>query len=52
MFLLLQRAPEQEKALVTLIDQLHNPKSASFHHWITPDQFGQNYGVAQSTLRK
>jgi subtilase family serine protease len=52
MFLLLQRAPEQEKALVTLIDQLHNPKSASFHHWITPDQFGQNYGVAQSDVEK
>ena len=52
MFLLLQRAPEQEKALTTLIDQLHNPKSPSFHHWITPDQFGQNYGVAQSDVQK
>src|ERR1039458_2770464 len=30
MFLLLQRAPEREEALHTVIDQLHDPKSANF----------------------
>ncbi len=52
MFLLLQRSPEREQALATMIDQLHNPKSPNFHQWMTPEQFGQNYGVAQSDLQK
>ena len=48
MFLLLQRAPEREEALRTIIDQLHDPKSANFHHWLTPQQFGENYGLGQA----
>jgi len=52
MFLLLQRSPEREQALVTMIDQLHNPKSASFHQWLSPEQLGQNYGVAPSDVQK
>lgn len=51
MFLLLQRSPEREQALVTMIDQLHDPKSPNFHHWLTPEQFGQNYGVPQSDIQ-
>src|ERR1035438_786135 len=51
MFLLLQRAPEREQALVTMIDQLHDRKSANFHHWLTPEQFGENYGLGQADLQ-
>jgi subtilase family serine protease len=51
MFLLLQRAPEREQALVTMIDQLHDRKSPSFHHWLTPEQFGTNYGVGDADIR-
>src|ERR1035438_5409165 len=50
MFLLLQRAPEREQALVTMIDQLHDRKSPNFHHWLTPQQIGENYGVGQADL--
>ena len=50
MFLLLQRSPEREQALETMIDQLHSPNSANFHHWLTPEQFGANYGVAQTDI--
>ena len=50
MFLLLQRAPEREEALRTMIDQLHDRKSANFHHWLTPQQFGENYGVGQTDI--
>jgi len=50
MFLLLQRAPELEQALVTRIDQLHDRKSANFHQWLTPQQFGETYGLAQADL--
>jgi subtilase family serine protease len=51
MFLLLQRAPEREQALVTMIDQLHDRNSANFHHWLTPEQLGENYGVGQADLQ-
>ena len=51
MFLLLQRAPEREEALVTMIDQLHDRKSVNFHHWLTPEQFGANYGVGDADIK-
>jgi len=51
MFLLLKRAPERERALVTMIDQLHDNKSANFHRWLTPEQIGESYGVGVSDLQ-
>ena len=51
MFLLLQRAPEREQALETMIDQLHDSHSPNFHHWLTPEQIGANYGVAPADLQ-
>lgn len=50
MLLQLQRAPEQEQALQGLIDQLHDPASPNYHHWLTAGEFGQKYGVAQADL--
>src|ERR1700683_3913073 len=41
LFLLLQRAPEREQALETMIDQMHDRTSPNFHHWLTPEQFGE-----------
>jgi len=35
---LLKRAPEQEQAVRHLIDQLHDPASPSYRHWLTPHQ--------------
>jgi len=48
----LRRSPQQEQALEKLIDQLHNPKSASYHHWLTAAEFGRSYGLAQADLDK
>jgi subtilase family serine protease len=50
MQLQLQRSPAQEQALQTFIDQLHNPKSPSFHKWLTAEQFGQLYGSSQQDV--
>jgi subtilase family serine protease len=44
MMLQLQRPAAQEAAARQFIDQLHDPKSANFHHWLTAAQFGQAYG--------
>jgi subtilase family serine protease len=36
--------------LRALIDQQHNPASARFHQWLTPEQFGQNFGAVDSDV--
>jgi subtilase family serine protease len=50
MLLLLKRSPEQEAALKTLIDQLHDPKSPKFHAWLTAEQLGSQFGPAQQDI--
>jgi subtilase family serine protease len=50
MLLVLKRSPEQEAALKKLINDQHNPRSASFHHWLKPAEFGKRFGVADSDL--
>lgn len=33
------------KTLQTFIDQLHNEQSPLYHQWLTPQQFGQRFGM-------
>jgi subtilase family serine protease len=49
--LLLNRAPEQEKQLDAMIDQLHNSKSPKYHQWLTAEQFGEEYGLSDADLK-
>jgi hypothetical protein len=48
MMLQLRRPAGQEQAVKTLIDQLHDPKSPNFHHWLTAAQVGAQFGPAAS----
>jgi hypothetical protein len=48
----LRRSPEQEQALTRFIDQLHDPASANYHRWLTPEQFGAQYGPVASDIQK
>jgi len=50
MMLQLQRPAEQEQAARQFIDQLHDPKSANFHRWLTAAQFAQQYGPSQQDV--
>jgi hypothetical protein len=50
MFLQLRRPPAQEQALGQFIDQLHDPASPNFHQWLTPNQFGAQFGPAASDI--
>src|SRR3984957_16220747 len=52
MLLQLQRAPQTEQAAETFIDQLHDPNSTNYHHWMTAVAFGQQFGLAQQDLNK
>ena len=50
MLLLLQRSPEQNAALEMLLAQQLDPSSANYHAWLSPEQFGEQFGVSQSDL--
>jgi len=50
LFLQLRRPAELEAALEQYIEQLHNPSSQNFHHWLSAQQIGATYGLAQSDI--
>jgi len=45
--MLLKRSPAQELALSHLLSAQQDPKSPSYHRWLTPEQFGQEFGATQ-----
>lgn len=50
MQLILQPSAQRQAALKQLIADQHNPQSAKFHQWLTPQQFGNAFGVADSDI--
>jgi subtilase family serine protease len=50
LMLQLRRPPAQEQALATLIDQLHDPSSPNYHHWLTANDLGAQFGPAASDI--
>jgi pseudomonalisin len=46
----LQSSSEQEAALQQMLAEQQDPSSPQYHAWLTPEQFGQQYGVAQADL--
>ena len=51
MVLLLQRSPEQEVALKNLVDQQQSSTSPNYHQWLSPQQFGQQFGPADADVQ-
>ena len=51
MLLLLQRGPDQEAALKQLMDQQQSKSSPSYHQWLTPQQFGQQFGPSDADIQ-
>ena len=49
--LLLQRSAAQETALRELLAQQQDPNSPKFHAWLTPQEFGQQFGPAESDVQ-
>ena len=52
MTLLLQRSAAQETALDQLLTEQQDPKSSNYHAWLTPQQFGEQFGPAEADLQK
>ncbi len=50
--LVLQRSSANEAALTQYIADLHNPKSSSFHKWLSNAQIGTLYGPAPQDIAK
>jgi hypothetical protein len=49
--ILLQRSQEQEAALAQLLEDQQNRASANYHAWLTPKQFGAQFGPADSDVQ-
>jgi hypothetical protein len=52
MLLVLKRGPEQEAELQKLLVDQQDKTSPLYHHWLTPEQFGQQFGLATSDVQK
>jgi subtilase family serine protease len=48
--MVLQRSDSQEKALRQLLQDMHMPGSANYHKWLTPDQFGSQFGPSDQDI--
>jgi subtilase family serine protease len=51
MYLQLERAPELQQAADDLIENLHDPKSAAYHQWLTADQIAARFGPAEADVQ-
>ena len=49
--LLLKRSDEQEAALQDMLAKQQDKSSASFHQWLTPEQFGVQFGPADADIQ-
>ncbi|HEY6268018.1 MAG TPA: protease pro-enzyme activation domain-containing protein [Candidatus Acidoferrum sp.] len=51
MMLVLQRSPEQQAALSKFMDEQLSKDSPNFHKWLTPEQFGKQFGPADADIQ-
>jgi len=51
MLLVLKRSLEQESGLGTLLDNQQDKSSPSYHSWLTPEQFGEQFGPTDTDIQ-
>ncbi len=51
MLLVLQRSAAQEAALDALMEQQQDKSSPNYHAWLTPEQFGLQFGPADADIQ-
>ena len=49
--IILKRSPQQEVSLQQQLRDMHTPGTVNFHKWLTPDQFGQQFGAADQDVQ-
>jgi hypothetical protein len=51
LLLLLNRPAEKQDELRQFLHDVHTPGSASYHRWLTPEEFGERFGPAGSDVQ-
>ena len=51
MLLVLRRSPQQDFALRKMLDDQQDKASPNYHKWLTPDQFGVQFGPSDQDLQ-
>ena len=52
MVLVLKPGKDQATALSRLINRQHDKQSSSYHNWLTPEQYGAQFGPAEQDLQQ
>jgi subtilase family serine protease len=52
MLLVLTRSPAQQAALETLLAGQQDRSSPNYHQWLTPEQFGQQFGPSDQDMQR
>jgi subtilase family serine protease len=52
MLLVLQRSASQQAALDRLLAAQQDKTSAEYHQWLSPEQFGEQFGASDSDIQK
>ncbi len=50
--LLLKPSAAQQSALEQLIEDQQNPESPEYHHWLTPEQYADRFGLSPADFAK
>jgi subtilase family serine protease len=50
MMMVLKRSAAQDKALAAAIQAMQRPGSPTYHHWLTPEQIGSQFGAAPQDI--
>jgi hypothetical protein len=50
MTLVLSRSPQQEAAFAQFLADQQNPASANYHHWLTPAEVGERFGLSAQDI--
>jgi large repetitive protein len=52
MILMLGASPDQEQQLRTFLDSQQTKGSPDYHHWLTPQEFGQKFGPSPQDVQQ
>src|SRR6516225_686886 len=50
MTLVFSRTPEQQAAVDQLLTEQQDPNSVNYHKWLTPEDFGDRFGLSQADI--
>ncbi len=52
MILALNLDPERQQILDELVREQHDPGSPHYHQWLTPEEYGEHFGISENDLEQ